>query len=488
MTAPASILASFAQPASRLAMGDATGAALGGFEALLAMLSQSLESAGQGTGEKTAATGEPAPETSAETPANTGDLAALLAQAGPSAWLTQTLSQTPVSQAPVTEDAAAAPAPVTCAVPQAKSPLASAPTPVQANVGPTDLVDVDPDQTLPTPAEGSDTTALDALLRRHPPETVDPALLERIKPVKGQTAAQSLQGLLPTAPGSVEQAAVEQAVEAAVVAQVQAEASVRLTTDASSQTAAETVAAPIAIAPPVDAKAPTAPRKAAPAADGKIARVEKLDTEGEPAPVDTAEAAAVETAAADAAPVELAAQEAETSAPPARNAETAAQALAARLETVAAGATALAAQVRGAPETVAKLAAGIVSKLEGQSTRFDLQLDPHGLGKVDVSVEIASDGKLTAQLGFDSALGLSELRGRVQDLRTALEQAGFSLADNALSFDFSGERRQQQTADGQASNADLAGKAFARSLSALDEELAATPIRYQARRGLDLLI
>ena len=139
-------------------------------------------------------------------------------------------------------------------------------------------------------------------------------------------------------------------------------------------------------------------------------------------------------------------------------------------------------------ETVAKLAAGILDNLEGQSTKFDLQLDPPGLGKVDVSVEIASDGKLTAQLGFDSQLGLTELRGRAQELRAALEQAGFTLTDNALNFDFSGERRQQQAGDTRDSNSDQAGKAFARAMGSLDEELAAAPTRYQARRGLDLLI
>ena len=89
---------------------------------------------------------------------------------------------------------------------------------------------------------------------------------------------------------------------------------------------------------------------------------------------------------------------------------------------------------------------------------------------------------------LDSQLGLSELRGRAQELRTALEQAGFTLADNALNFDFSGERRQQQAADTRDSNSAQAGQAFARAMGSLDEELAAAPTRYQARRGLDLLI
>lgn len=90
--------------------------------------------------------------------------------------------------------------------------------------------------------------------------------------------------------------------------------------------------------------------------------------------------------------------------------------------------------VRGSPETVQKLAADIVQKLNGQNSKFDLQLDPLGLGKVDVSVEISADGRLTAALSFDSAAAAADLRGRSAELRQALQQAGFDVSDNGLSF------------------------------------------------------
>lgn len=92
-------------------------------------------------------------------------------------------------------------------------------------------------------------------------------------------------------------------------------------------------------------------------------------------------------------------------------------------------------QTRGSPETVARLAADIVRKLEGQTTRFDVQLDPLGLGKVDVSIEINADGRLSASLSFDSSQTAADLRGRAGELRQALEKAGFDLADGGLSFD-----------------------------------------------------
>lgn len=102
-------------------------------------------------------------------------------------------------------------------------------------------------------------------------------------------------------------------------------------------------------------------------------------------------------------------------------------------------AQAAAVAARGSPETVAKLAAQIVKKLEGRSSRFDIALDPVGLGKVDVKVEINAQGQMTAALNFDTAAAAAELRGRAGELRAALEQAGFDLNNANLSFSFSGQ-------------------------------------------------
>ena len=309
---------------------------------------------------------------------------------------------------------------------------------------------------------------------------MDPSILERIRPVKGQTVAPSLQSLVTATPAPAEP------VDAAAVA-VSAEAAVQLTSAEQTASVAETMAAPVVVPPPVETKTPVTSRKTAAVTDGKVVKVETADATPATAKINAVDGSA-ELDADELAPVEVDAQEAEAAQAQTETPDLSVQALTTRLESVSAGAAALAAQARGAPDTVAKFAAGILDKLEGQSTKFDLQLDPHGLGKVDVSVEIGADGRLTAQMGFDSAVGLNELRGRAQELRTALEQAGFSLADGALTFDFSGERRQQQAADSQSDRTEQAGKAFARAQGALDEAPVDTSIRYQARRGLDLLI
>ncbi len=99
--------------------------------------------------------------------------------------------------------------------------------------------------------------------------------------------------------------------------------------------------------------------------------------------------------------------------------------------------------VRGSPETVANLAAQILKKLEGQSTRFDLELNPGGLGKVDVRLEIGANGQLTAAMTFDNPQAAADLRARASELQRALEQAGFDLS-GGLTFDVAGDRGQQQ--------------------------------------------
>lgn len=90
---------------------------------------------------------------------------------------------------------------------------------------------------------------------------------------------------------------------------------------------------------------------------------------------------------------------------------------------------------QGAIHATAQIAAQIVKKLEGRSTRFEMALTPDDLGRVDVSLDIDADGQLSARLAFDNPLAAADLRGRVDELRRQLTDAGFTVADDALSFD-----------------------------------------------------
>ena len=144
--------------------------------------------------------------------------------------------------------------------------------------------------------------------------------------------------------------------------------------------------------------------------------------------------------------------------------------------------------VRGSPETVANLSAQIIKKLEGQSTRFDVELDPQGLGKVNVRIDIGAHGAITAAMSFDNPQAAAELRSRAAELQRTLEQAGFNLS-GGVTFDVSqdrghhGQARQDQT-DNNSGRA-LRGQAFRAALdTAGDAANAADGGALRLRRGV----
>lgn len=85
-------------------------------------------------------------------------------------------------------------------------------------------------------------------------------------------------------------------------------------------------------------------------------------------------------------------------------------------------------------ETTVQIAAQITRKLEGRSTRFEMAMTPEGLGRVDISLDIDSGGKLTARLAFDNPLAATEMRGKADELRRELQNAGFTIANDGLDF------------------------------------------------------
>jgi len=146
--------------------------------------------------------------------------------------------------------------------------------------------------------------------------------------------------------------------------------------------------------------------------------------------------------------------------------------------------------VRGAPQTVANLAAQIVKKLDGRATQFDIQLDPAGLGKVDVRVAIGADGRMSAAMSFDTPQAAAELKSRSAELQLAMEQAGFDLS-GGMSFDVASDQGGQAQNQPQADlGAQFRGRAFQ---AALDTTADAGPppqlqFRRTARAGVDIRI
>jgi Meckel syndrome type 1 protein len=86
------------------------------------------------------------------------------------------------------------------------------------------------------------------------------------------------------------------------------------------------------------------------------------------------------------------------------------------------------------PATAPHLAAEISRKFEGKSAQFDISLTPEGLGRVDVKITINARGEVSAAMKFDNPQAAAELKGRAAELQRALEQSGFSLSQEGISF------------------------------------------------------
>ena len=94
---------------------------------------------------------------------------------------------------------------------------------------------------------------------------------------------------------------------------------------------------------------------------------------------------------------------------------------------------------RATPETIAALSAQMARRLDDGTTRFNLELNPDDLGRVDVRLEIDASGGIRAAFTFERAQSAVELGRRADELQKSLESAGFNLT-GGLSFDVAGDR------------------------------------------------
>lgn len=133
---------------------------------------------------------------------------------------------------------------------------------------------------------------------------------------------------------------------------------------------------------------------------------------------------------------------------------------------------------RATIEATAQIAAQILRRLEGRSTRFEMALTPDELGRVDVKLDIDAEGRLNARLAFDNPAAATDLRGRADELRRQLEDAGFHLAADAFEF---AERDSGSSAFDRGQDArNGSSRAFAAASRLNDEIDVAQPPRWLA--------
>jgi flagellar hook-length control protein FliK len=109
-------------------------------------------------------------------------------------------------------------------------------------------------------------------------------------------------------------------------------------------------------------------------------------------------------------------------------------ALAAATSPASASGSASSAAATNAPVPVAGLAVAIAVRAQAGANQFDIRLDPPELGRIDVRLDVDSNGQVTTHMTADRADTLQLLQNHQPQLEQALNQAGLKTADNGLQF------------------------------------------------------
>jgi flagellar hook-length control protein FliK len=90
------------------------------------------------------------------------------------------------------------------------------------------------------------------------------------------------------------------------------------------------------------------------------------------------------------------------------------------------------------------VASEMASRVQRGHTRFEIRLDPPELGRVDVRIEVDTDGKVHSRLMVEKSETLDLLKADQRALERALQDAGFKSDQNTLSFSLKDDRGGQQ--------------------------------------------
>ena len=101
------------------------------------------------------------------------------------------------------------------------------------------------------------------------------------------------------------------------------------------------------------------------------------------------------------------------------------------------------------------VAVEIASQALAGKHRFEIRLDPPELGRIDVKLDIDSDGNATTRLVVERSDTLDLLKRDSSQLERALQQAGLKTSDNALEFSLRQEAFQQNDDQGASNGAQM---------------------------------
>jgi flagellar hook-length control protein FliK len=80
------------------------------------------------------------------------------------------------------------------------------------------------------------------------------------------------------------------------------------------------------------------------------------------------------------------------------------------------------------------LALEIAVSAQSGKSRFEIRLDPADLGRIDVRIEVDSNGQVTSHLTVEKPATLSMLQQDAPQLQRALNDAGLTTGNDGLQF------------------------------------------------------
>lgn len=150
---------------------------------------------------------------------------------------------------------------------------------------------------------------------------------------------------------------------------------------------------------------------------------------------------------------------------------------------------ALPGQAQATQVPVTSIAAQVSRHAQNGINRFEIQIDPPELGRIDVAMEIGKDGRVTAHMTVDRPETLDMLQRDARALEKALQDAGLDADDDTLEFSLRDEGANPEHA-----NASLESRDGSRSADGApdedepDETSPATPVTLTADGRVDIRV
>ncbi|MBU6475826.1 MAG: flagellar hook-length control protein FliK, partial [Alphaproteobacteria bacterium] len=140
--------------------------------------------------------------------------------------------------------------------------------------------------------------------------------------------------------------------------------------------------------------------------------------------------------------------------------------------------------------TTQMVAVQMTQNISAGINTMSFQLEPAGLGRLDVKLKFAKDGSVKAHMTVDKPETLALLQKDSSHLQNALKQSGLHADENSLSFDLRQQNQQQNSNgynNGGGRNA-IAANGNTATAGALQAHIAVQAAGYISQSGVNIMV